>query len=132
MKQDSVVVLPGGCTSKAWPVDVSLNQPIKNTVRGLWEEFMASNIAQGTVSEAPAPTKSDVVDWIIRAHALLQSQPQCVAKSFKVCRNLNNLDSSENTLTHYVEELPAYTIPYGNAESDKDIYILDNFGYSVF
>ena len=67
MEQDSVVVLPGGCTSKAWLVDVSLNQPIKNTVRGVLEEFMASNIAQGPVSEAPAPTKNDVVDWIIRA-----------------------------------------------------------------
>ena len=31
----SIVVLPGGCTSKAQPVDMSLNWPMKNTVRGL-------------------------------------------------------------------------------------------------
>ena len=94
----SNVVLPGGCTSKAQPVDVSLNRPIKDTVRGLWEEFMASNMAQGPVSEAPAPTKDDVVYWIVRAHALLDSQPQCVAKSFRVCGISNNLDRSENFL----------------------------------
>ena len=40
----SVVVLLGGYTSKAQPVDVSLNQPINYTMRGQWEEFMTSNI----------------------------------------------------------------------------------------
>ena len=33
----SIAVLPGGCTSKAQPVDVSLHRPIKFTVRGQWE-----------------------------------------------------------------------------------------------
>ena len=94
----SVVVLPGGCTSNAQPGDVSLNWPIKDTLRGLWEEFMTSNMAQDPVSEAPAPTKDDAMYWIIRAHALLDSQPQCVAKSFRVCGISNNLDRSENFL----------------------------------
>ena len=122
----SNVVLPGGCTSKAQPVDVSLNRPIKDTVRGLWEEFMTSNMAQGPVSEAPAPTKDDVVDWIIRANALLDSQPQCVTKSFKVCGISNNLDGSENALVHCAKELPAFTIPYGNDDSDEDIFNSDS------
>ena len=97
---ESVVVLPGDCTSKAQPVNLSLNRSIKDTVRGLWEEFMTINMAQGLVSEAPALTKDDIVDWIIRAHALLDSQPQCVAKSLKVCEISNNLDGSENALVH--------------------------------
>ena len=122
----SVVVLPGGCTSKAQPVDVSLNRPIKDTVRGLWEEFMTSNMAHGSVSEAPAPTKNDVVEWIVRAHALLDSQPQCVAKSFKVCGISNKLDGSENALIHCAKELPAFTIPYGSDDSDEDIFNSDS------
>ena len=78
----SIVVLPGGCTSKAQPVDVSANQPIKDKMRGLWEELITSSMTHDLVSKVPAPTKNDVVDWIIRAHALLYSQPECVAKSF--------------------------------------------------
>ena len=50
----SVVFLPGGCTSKACPVDASLNRPIKDTVRGMWEGIATSNMAQGPVSETPA------------------------------------------------------------------------------
>ena len=114
------------CTSKAQPVDVSLYWPIKGAVRGLWEEFMTSNMAQGPVSEAPALTKDDMVDWIIRAHALLDSQPQCVAKSFKVCGISNNLDGFENALVHCAKELPAFTIPYGNDNSDEDIFNSDS------
>ena len=53
----SIVVLPGGCTSKAQPVDVSLNRPIKDTMRGLWEEFMTSSMTHDLVSEVLAPTK---------------------------------------------------------------------------
>ena len=90
----SIVVLPGGCTSKAQPVDVSLNRPIKDTMRGLWEEFMTSSMAHNLVSEIPTPTKDDVVDWIVRVHALLDSQPECVAKSFKVCGISDNLKQS--------------------------------------
>ena len=69
--------------------------------------------------------KDDVVDWIVMAHALLNSQPECVTKSFKVCGISNNLDGSENALIHCAKELPAYTIPYGNDDSDEDIFNRD-------
>ena len=77
-------------------------------------------------AEAPAPMKDDIVEWIIRAHTTLALQPQCVAKSFKVCGTSNNLDGSENALIHCVKELPALTILYGNTNSDKDIFISDS------
>ena len=88
--------------------------------------FMTSIMAQDLIIEVPAPTKDDVVDWFIRAHALLNSQPECVAKSFKVCGILNNLDWPENALVHCAKELPAFTIPYGNDDSDKDIFNSDS------
>ena len=122
----SVVVLPGACSSKAQPVDVSLNRTIKDTVRGLWEEFMTSNMGHGPVSEAPAPTKNNVVKWIVRAYALLGPQPQCVAKSIKVCAISNKLDRSENSLVHCAKELSAFTIPYGNDNSNEDVFNSDS------
>ena len=87
---------------------------------------MTSSMAHDLVSEVPASTKDDVVDWIIRANALLNSQPECVAKSFKVCGISNNLDGSENALIHCVQELPAFTIPYGNDDSDEEIFNSDS------
>ena len=87
---------------------------------------MTSSIAHDLVSEVLALTKDDVVDWIIRAHAFLGSQTECVAKSFKVCGISNNLDESEIALIHCVQELPAFTLPYGNDDSDEDIFNSDS------
>ena len=115
----SIVVLPGGCTSKAQLVDGSLNQPIEDTMRGLWEEFMTSSMAHDLVSEVLALTKDDVADWIIRA---LDSQPECIAR---VCGISNNLDGSENALVYCAKELPAF-IPYDNDDSDEDIFSSDS------
>ena len=66
------------------------------------------------------------MDWIIRVHALFNSQPQCFTKSFKVCGISNNLDGSENALVHCAKELPAFTIPYGNDDSNEDIFNSDS------
>ena len=87
---------------------------------------MTSNMAHGPVSEAPAPAKNDVVEWTVRAHALLGSHPQCVAKSFEVCGISNKLDGSENALIHCAKELPAFTISYGNDNSDENIFNSDS------
>ena len=95
-------------------------------MRALWEEFMTSSMAHNLVSEVPAPTKNDVVDCIVRAHALLHSPPECVAQSFKVIGIYNNLDGSGKALVHCAKELPAFTIPYGNDDSDEDIFNSDS------
>ena len=80
-------------------------------------------MAHDLVSEVPTMTKDNAVDWIVRAHVLLDSQPECVAKSFKVCGISNNLDGSENALVHCAKKLPAFTILYGNDDSDEDTYV---------
>ena len=50
----TAVVIPGGCTGKVQPVDVSLNKPIKDTVRGQWEEFM---MHKATAEQGPSNLK---------------------------------------------------------------------------
>jgi hypothetical protein len=122
----TVVVIPGGCTSKVQPVDVSLNKPIKDIVRGLWEDLMVQHVNQSTTSSAPSVSKDDIVDWIVRANTLLSTQGNCVTKSFKVCGLTNALDGTENHLIRCAKELPEFTIPYGvsaeESESDEDIF----------
>ena len=91
----TIVVIPGGCTSKVQPVDTSLNKPIKDIVRGLWEELMVQDVNQDDGSTAPSVSKNHIVDWIIRANTLLSAQSNCVKKAFKVCGLSNALDGSE-------------------------------------
>ena len=40
--------------------------------------------------------------------------------------DLNNLDGSENALVHFAEELPAFTIPCGNDNSNEYIFYSDS------
>lgn len=68
---------------------------------------MTSSMAQGLVSEAPSLTKDDVVDWIVKGPCT----PWLTTR----------IEMSENTLVHCAKELPAFTIPYGKDDSNKDI-----------
>ena len=44
-KNISVAVIPGGCTSKIQPLDVSLNKPFKSNCRSQWVEYMQQEVA---------------------------------------------------------------------------------------
>jgi hypothetical protein len=80
----SVVVIPGGCTSKIQPIDVCLNKPIKDMVRGEWEAFLLSQVEAGGDTDSMGATKSDIAKWILAAISMLTSQRDLVVKSFKV------------------------------------------------
>ena len=40
------VVIPGGCTSVAQPLDVSVNKPFKGHIRSEWLAFMEKSVAE--------------------------------------------------------------------------------------
>ena len=52
----STIVVPGGCTSKVQPIDVSLNRPIIDIVRGQWEEYLYRATSVSSTADTPAPT----------------------------------------------------------------------------
>jgi hypothetical protein len=118
----TVVVIPGGCTSKIQPVDVCLNKPIKDAVRSMWDDTIVQQVTSGE-SNAPSITKDHIVDWIVTANHVLNEQSACVIKAFKVCGITSALDGSENGLIRCAKELPQFCIPYGdNEENDEDIF----------
>ena len=128
----TTVVIPGGCTSKVQPIDVCLNRPIKNMVRGQWEEYMLQATAQSSSMSIPSPSKTDIVNWIVQANSMLNTRADCVRQSFKVCGISNLLDGSENGIIHCVKELPNFDIPYGSAahssEEEGDIFASEGDG----
>ena len=121
----TTVVIPGGCTSKIQPVDVSLNLPIKDIARGQFEEYLMQATSECSTSCTPAPTTADIVQWIVKANTTLNTNNGSIKKAFKVCGISNNLDGSENHLIRCAKELPEFCIPYAacsDSESDEDIF----------
>ena len=93
-----MAVIPGGCTSKVQPLDVSINKPFKVDLRRSWGSYMrqSSKEARETGDRVKAATKEQVLSWIQCAVKSIQDKPDLVRKSFKVCGIRNRLNGSED------------------------------------
>jgi len=90
-------VIPGGCTSRLQPADVSWNKPFKDRLRELYDEWLFS----GRVEKTPkgnrrAPPKPLLLQWIKTAWDSIT--PEIVRKSFKKCGITVAMDGSEDHL----------------------------------
>ena len=80
------IVIPGGCTSKIQPLDVSLNKPFKAFVRKHWSEYIMTQSENVTSNKKlKPPQKADVANWISDAVLQLQDKPDMVINSFSAC-----------------------------------------------
>ena len=98
-----VVVVPGGCTSLAQPMDKLVNKPFKQSIRGYWAKWMQSPRAKTPMGNLKQPTRQDVIDWVSEAWSSLHVN--ILQKSFLVCGISNALDGSEDHLVS--DDLPA-------------------------
>ena len=94
-------VIPGGCTSKAQPLDVSLNKPFKGVLRTCWVEYIANQVDSSSADQRikTAP-KQVVMDWIVRAWNYLRMQQDMICKTFLVTGITNALDFSQDDIYH--------------------------------
>ena len=94
------VVIPGGLTHLLQPLDVSLNKPIKDRMRIMFEEWFNKTMSdsKGVTKSGVirAPTKDDLRSWLEIALQLLDRS--AIIKSFKVCGINLASDQSENHL----------------------------------
>jgi hypothetical protein len=115
------ITIPGGCTSKVQPLDVSINKPFKDYLRGSWEQYMVEQVqtSPSPATKIPTASKNEIAKWVIDANRCLGSQPDMIRKSFLVCGISNSLDGSKNDYIRVQEYLPQFVIPYGESAGSK-------------
>lgn len=116
----NLAVIPGGCTSKVQPLDVSVNKPFKDVARHQWIEFITSCVETTKSGNLKAATKEQVVAWVKQGMEYLTDHPGMIKKAFLVCGLSNKMDGSENHLIRCAAEL-IVALPYGETEeSDSE------------
>lgn len=90
-------VIPGGCTSRLQPADVSWNKPFKARMGELYDEWLFSGLVQKTPKgNRKAPPKPLLLQWIKTSWNSVT--PETIRKSFKKCGITVAMDGSEDHL----------------------------------
>ena len=96
-------VIPGGCTSRLQPADVSWNRPFKAKIAELYDEWLFTGPIDTTKSgNRRAPSKPLLLQWIKIAWGIIS--PEIIIKSFKKCGITNSIDGNEDHLFQASDE----------------------------
>jgi hypothetical protein len=90
-----MAIIPGGCTSKLQPCDVSWNKPFKDRYRELYDDWLYNDTPSLTKQgNRRPPEKKTILRWIKEAWASVS--PDIIRKSFLKTGISNNLDGTED------------------------------------
>ena len=86
------IIIPGGCTSKCQPLDVSINKPFKAVLRNCWEDYVNNFVTNLSEEEQQnedfklaSPSRQDIVNWVAEGFEYLKTRTEMIQKSFPVC-----------------------------------------------
>ena len=79
-----LVVIPGGCTCLCQPVDVGINKPFKNYMQEKWVYHLISRRHEAVNGKIPAPTREELVQWVIDCKDRLTDITVLVSKQPRV------------------------------------------------
>jgi hypothetical protein len=109
-------VIPGGCTSRLQPADVSWNKPFKVKLAELYDEWLFEGPVDKTKQgNRRAPPKSLVLTWIKEAWSCIT--PEMIRKSFKKCGITSALDGSDD---HLFGQESGDEVPQSESEPDAE------------
>ena len=79
-------IIPGGCTSKLQPLDVSANNPFKQMLKGSWANYIHTEVNEIEEQTAKVKTasKQQVLDWMVSAWEKMKDKKDLITKSFQV------------------------------------------------
>ena len=89
--RSTTIIIPGGCTSKLQPLDVSINKPFKQVLRSNWGDYIKARSLSLTPAQLKDPKmkiktakREDVGRWVARGYLHLKLQTDLIRKSFAV------------------------------------------------
>ena len=112
-----LIIIPGGCTSRLQPCDVSWNRPFKEHFRQHYDEWVVSGVKDYTKGgNRRAPPKSLILQWVKCSWD--EINPEIITKSFVVTGISSALDGSEDGML--IVDAPS------ESESDEDPFSEDS------
>lgn len=116
-----MAVIPGGCTCKLQPVDMSWNRPFKVKLAEYYDEWIFNGTVEKTrFGNRRAPSKTLLLKWIKEAWA--EITPAIIQKSFRKCGITLALDGSEDDQFQQSDDEPSSEF---EGFSDDDIEIAE-------
>lgn len=92
-----MAVIPGGCTSKLQPCDVSWNKPLKDLFRDMYDQWVLEGQVELTRGgNRKQPDRIQILKWIKEAWSSIT--PELIRKSFRVTGISLEMDGSQDDL----------------------------------
>lgn len=127
--------IPGGCTSRLQPADVSWNKPFKSAFAEKYDDWLFSGeVSLTNHGNRRPPPKKLILRWI--KESWLSISPDIIRKSFKKCGITNALDGTEDDLFMAESDTESDNEPMfeGFTPSDVDVAqaVYDNTSADVY
>ena len=124
----SLINIPRGATSRVQQLDVVINKPFKNYVRGQFEKHIDEDLSLYVESKLTlADRRILTTKWVANVCDKIKVQKDMIRKSFLKCGLTNALHGSEEEFLN-IRGMEVYTIPepekefelVSDADSDED------------
>ena len=125
----SVALIPGGCTSKLQPLDVSLNKPFKQLCRQEFSTYCRSQLSTMSSSADCLKTasKQEVCQWLTKAHDHLCAQP---GLSLALDGSEDNLFRNQHLLQGTEARAEDHDLDAEPEDDDEDPFASDSYSDS--